>query len=92
MPGENDDDYDGVDAVRTTWFGAPAGKKKKMKWNRFKWILFAMNTIVGLRTSDNISPSLNLFVTVLDLLACGSHRLPHHMVQHLDQRRRRARR
>lgn len=37
MPGENDEDYDGVD---------PGGKGGKLRWNRFKWILFGTNTIV----------------------------------------------
>lgn len=42
MPTEGDEDYDGVQ-------GPIFGKqgKKKMKWNRFKWQLFAANFLVG---------------------------------------------
>lgn len=49
MPGENDDDYDGVDVsnVRATWFGG-GGRKPKLRWNKFKWILFLMNILVCL--------------------------------------------
>lgn len=39
MPGENDEDYDGVD---------PGSKGGKLRWNRFKWILFGTNTILTL--------------------------------------------
>ena len=42
MPGANDEDYDGVDNL----FGKD-GKKPKMHWNRFKWILFIVNLIVS---------------------------------------------
>ncbi|TDL17493.1 hypothetical protein BD410DRAFT_549786 [Rickenella mellea] len=42
MPGEGDEDYDGV---TSGWFGGKAGGKAKprLRWNRFKWILFSMN-------------------------------------------------
>ncbi|KAI0095065.1 hypothetical protein BDY19DRAFT_879248 [Irpex rosettiformis] len=42
MPGENDDDYDGVDM-----FGAKEGGRTRPRgrWNRFKWFLFVANTI-----------------------------------------------
>lgn len=45
MPGEGDDDYDGVDAGL---FGSKEGGRTKPKghWNRFKWCLFIANTIV----------------------------------------------
>ena len=41
MPAENDDDYDGVDVHRAgaTW-------TPRLRWNRFKWILFLTNIIV----------------------------------------------
>ena len=49
MPGENDDDYDGVDVRRRgNW-------KPRLRWNRFKWILFLTNVVVRFR-----SPSLFL--------------------------------
>jgi len=44
MPGEGDDDYDGV------WFGgkgSAAGPKKKLRWNKFKWMLFLANILVS---------------------------------------------
>ncbi|TDL16179.1 hypothetical protein BD410DRAFT_902166 [Rickenella mellea] len=42
MPGDGDEDYDGV---TSGWFGGKAGGKTKprLRWNRFKWILFSMN-------------------------------------------------
>lgn len=45
MPGEGDDDYDGVNDA---WFGGKAGghPKHRMRWNRFKWILFLSNVTV----------------------------------------------
>ncbi|OBZ65181.1 hypothetical protein A0H81_14827 [Grifola frondosa] len=41
MPGDGDDDYDGVT------FGARDGGKTKprLRWNRFKWILFISNIV-----------------------------------------------
>ncbi|EJD00657.1 uncharacterized protein FOMMEDRAFT_136097 [Fomitiporia mediterranea MF3/22] len=41
MPGEKDEDYDGVDMTRGTW-------KSKLRWNRFKWILFCTNLLVSI--------------------------------------------
>jgi len=45
MPGETDDDYDGVNSG---WFGGKAGgrTKPRMRWNRFKWILFFANVVL----------------------------------------------
>jgi len=45
MPGEGDDDYDGID---NAWFGNKAvlRVKPRMRWNRFKWILFLANVTV----------------------------------------------
>ncbi|KAG6901626.1 hypothetical protein C0995_009899 [Termitomyces sp. Mi166 len=43
MPGENDEDYDGVSG----FFGAQRGKKK-LRWNKFKWLLFASNTLLSI--------------------------------------------
>ncbi|KAJ7047840.1 hypothetical protein C8F04DRAFT_936513 [Mycena alexandri] len=36
MPGQNDEDYDGVNF----------GKGRKLRWNKFKWILFLANIIL----------------------------------------------
>jgi hypothetical protein len=50
MPGEGDDDYDGVNSG---WFGGAAGgrPKPRMRWNRFKWILFVSNILVRPRSA-----------------------------------------
>jgi hypothetical protein len=46
MPGDGDDDYDGINSG---WFGGKAGgrTKPRMRWNRFKWILFVSNILVS---------------------------------------------
>lgn len=41
MPGDGDDDYDGVT------FGQQKGRKGRLRWNRFKWVLFVANTVVS---------------------------------------------
>jgi len=43
MPGEGDDDYDGVNS----WFGSTTEgpPKRRMHWNKFKWTLFLTNTL-----------------------------------------------
>lgn len=48
MPRGDDEDYDGVENVRQTWFGGPPGakKKKRLRWNAFKLILFTTNFLV----------------------------------------------
>ena len=46
MPTENDDEYDGVSRG---WFGKGRSKPKKLRWNRFKWILLVGNCLVSLR-------------------------------------------
>ncbi|KAG6844084.1 hypothetical protein H0H87_009910 [Tephrocybe sp. NHM501043] len=43
MPGEGDDDYDGVSGG---FFGAQRGKK--LRWNKFKWCLFVANTALSI--------------------------------------------
>jgi len=45
MPGETDEDYDGVSSG---WFGGDVGKHKKpLRWNKFKWILFVANILLS---------------------------------------------
>lgn len=44
MPGANDDDYDGV---QVSGWGTMGGKGHRLRWNRFKWILFCMNCFVS---------------------------------------------
>ncbi|RDB30757.1 hypothetical protein Hypma_005719 [Hypsizygus marmoreus] len=40
MPGHGDEDYDGV---QSAWFSKGGKTPKKLRWNRFKWILFVAN-------------------------------------------------
>ncbi|KAG6826093.1 hypothetical protein H0H92_001152 [Tricholoma furcatifolium] len=42
MPGENDEDYDGVSG---NFFGGQPGQRK-LRWNKFKWCLFVTNTLL----------------------------------------------
>ncbi|KAG6807327.1 hypothetical protein H0H92_007983 [Tricholoma furcatifolium] len=41
MPGDGDDDYDGVQ------FGKKPGGKKRLRWNKFKWILFFATIVLS---------------------------------------------
>lgn len=44
MPGESDEDYDGV---QSGWFGnKDRTTGRRMRWTRFKWILFFSNILV----------------------------------------------
>lgn len=44
MPGESDEDYDGV---QSGWFGnKDRTTRRRMRWTRFKWILFFSNILV----------------------------------------------
>ena len=45
MPKENDEDYDGVSSG---WFGGKGASQghPKLRWNKFKWTLFAANVLV----------------------------------------------
>ncbi|KAJ7122929.1 hypothetical protein C8R44DRAFT_621324 [Mycena epipterygia] len=46
MPGQNDEDYDGVNSG---WFGGKgATGGRKLRWNKFKWILFLANIILSI--------------------------------------------
>jgi len=47
MPGQGDDDYDGVQGG---WFGGKEGGRtapKRLRWNRFKWVLFFANMLLS---------------------------------------------
>lgn len=41
VAGENDEDYDGVE------FAPGRVGRKRLKWNKFKWVLFVSNLLVG---------------------------------------------
>ncbi|KAF5385037.1 hypothetical protein D9615_000871 [Tricholomella constricta] len=46
MPGQGDDDYDGV---QSGWFGGKEGgttPPKRLRWNKFKWVLFFANILM----------------------------------------------
>lgn len=46
MPGEGDDDYDGVNNTRSIWGGVKGNAKRRLRWNRFKWTLFISNIVL----------------------------------------------
>ena len=73
MPGDGDDDYDGVS------FGQH-GRKGRLRWNRFKWVLFFANLVVSLS-------SLFLLLLVLPFFLCYP---PVSICVHLMPRRRAA--
>ncbi|KAF7330857.1 hypothetical protein MVEN_02425100 [Mycena venus] len=64
MPGQNDEDYDGV---TSGWFGG--GKKgRKLRWNKFKWILTP--TLSALQTTpelvlSTLAASAAIFTSIL---------------------------
>jgi len=46
MPGEGDEDYDGVQG---SFFGKEGGRTRpRLRWNKFKWTLFFSNLLVGI--------------------------------------------
>ena len=61
MPGDGDDDYDGVDVGK----GRKGGRNR---WNRFKWILFISNLVVSVLSISScfFLPSLHLSDSALD--------------------------
>ncbi|KAG6900279.1 hypothetical protein C0993_000467 [Termitomyces sp. T159_Od127] len=64
MPGQNDEDYDGVSG---DFFGARHGKKK-LRWNKFKWFLFASNTL-HLGCPPECRPQLSVY-SIIGLVMC----------------------
>ncbi|KIO21705.1 hypothetical protein M407DRAFT_37320, partial [Tulasnella calospora MUT 4182] len=66
MPGDNDEDYDGVD---------PGRKGGKLRWNRFKWILFTTNTILTLYSLAALIFSIVIWFNVwrdADIITIGN--------------------
>lgn len=46
MPGEGDEDYDGVQG---NFFGKEGGRTRpRLRWNKFKWTLFFSNLLVSI--------------------------------------------
>lgn len=56
IAGEGDDD----DGVQSAWLGRKAKTQsgKKMRWNKFKWVLFASNLVVRFFSSSPLPVSL----------------------------------
>ncbi|KDQ51182.1 hypothetical protein JAAARDRAFT_41450 [Jaapia argillacea MUCL 33604] len=45
MPGHGDEDYDGLSS---NWFGdKDGGRRPRLRWNKFKWSLFAANLLLS---------------------------------------------
>ncbi|KAI0789373.1 tetraspanin Tsp2, partial [Abortiporus biennis] len=62
MPGEGDDDYDGVSSG---WFGGKEGKTRpRLRWNRFKWILFCTNLLLTLYSLAGLIACLLIWFNV----------------------------
>ncbi|KAG9049498.1 hypothetical protein FS837_010094 [Tulasnella sp. UAMH 9824] len=66
MPGDNDEDYDGVD---------PGRKGGRLHWNGFKWILFTTNTILTLYSMAALIFSIVIWFNVwsdADIITVGN--------------------
>lgn len=62
MPGEGDEDYDGVQG---SLFGKEGGRTQpRLRWNKFKWTLFFSNILVSilylLSTTTSLGPAAQL--------------------------------
>ncbi|KAH9854490.1 tetraspanin Tsp2 [Lenzites betulinus] len=69
MPGDGDDDYDGVN------FGQQKGRKGRLRWNRFKWVLFVANTIFSAYTLTGLIACLLIWFNVwthADIIRVGN--------------------
>ena len=71
MPGEGEDDYDGVDVGL---FGGKEGGRSRPKghWNRFKWCLFVANSIV--RALSSVSRPLFVASGAVSMPGAGAQR------------------
>lgn len=85
MPGEQDDDYDGINSG---WFGGKDGgrTKPRMRWNRFKWILFISNIVVSKVAAGWPAGCSSMNSSAYGLRPRRSHFLPPYMVRYLDPR------
>ncbi|KAH9912154.1 uncharacterized protein BXZ73DRAFT_93244 [Epithele typhae] len=67
MPGEGDDDYDGVDP------GRKGGRR--LRWNRFKWILFVANLLFSIYSLAGLISTLLVYFnawTHADIIRVGN--------------------
>ncbi|EIW63764.1 uncharacterized protein TRAVEDRAFT_25217, partial [Trametes versicolor FP-101664 SS1] len=70
MPGDGDDDYDGV-----TFGGAQGGRKGRLRWNRFKWVLFVANTVFSAYSLTGLIACLLIWFNVwthADIIRVGN--------------------
>ncbi|TBU25866.1 tetraspanin Tsp2 [Dichomitus squalens] len=68
MPGDGDDDYDGVS------FGQ-GGRKGRLRWNRFKWILFFSNLVFSVYSLTGLIATLLIHFNVwthADIIRVGN--------------------
>ncbi|KAI0640324.1 hypothetical protein C8Q77DRAFT_1044304 [Trametes polyzona] len=69
MPGDGDDDYDGVT------FGPHGGRKGRLRWNRFKWVLFVANTVFSAYSLTGLIACLLIWFNVwthADIIRVGN--------------------
>ncbi|KAI0674011.1 hypothetical protein C8Q78DRAFT_1068190 [Trametes maxima] len=70
MPGDGDDDYDGV-----TFGGRNGAGKGRLRWNRFKWVLFVANTIFSAYSLTGLVACLLIWFNVwthADIIRVGN--------------------
>ncbi|KAI1791987.1 tetraspanin Tsp2 [Ganoderma leucocontextum] len=68
MPGDGDDDYDGVS------FGQH-GRKGRLRWNRFKWVLFVANVVFTIYSLTGLIATLLIHFNVwphADIIRVGN--------------------
>lgn len=68
MPGDGDDDYDGVS------FGQNA-RKGRLRWNRFKWVLFIANLVFSIYSLTGLIATLLIHFNVwthADIIRVGN--------------------
>ncbi|KAI0696868.1 tetraspanin Tsp2 [Cerioporus squamosus] len=69
MPGDGDDDYDGVN------FGQGGGRKGRLRWNRFKWVLFISNLVFSIYSLTGLIACLLIHFNVwthADIIRVGN--------------------
>ncbi len=72
MPGEGDEDYDGIQGSLFTKEGGRT--KPRLRWNRFKWSLFISNFLVSV-PSFFLDPAVPMFSTIRSVVSRERH--PH---------------
>jgi hypothetical protein len=84
MPGNGDEDYDGIQG---NLFGGDRGKRK-LRWTKFKWILFVANTLASFSSFSplyqTIIKTIYFFPSVNHILPYRPHLLSPHLVPCMD--------